>query len=48
MNGELGGAATWWHCLGDASDIIDGDHTLDLLFMDVKDSVVRDGDHALL
>ena len=48
MDRELSCASTGWDSLGDAANVVDGDHTLDLLLVDVEDGVVRDGNHTLL
>ena len=48
MHGELSGASTRRHSLADSADIGDRNDSLDLLLVDVEDSVVSDGDHAFL
>ena len=48
MAGELGRAAARRHCLRDAAEVVDLNYTLDLLLVDVEDSVVCDGHHTLL
>ena len=48
MAGKLTSAAARRHSLGDATEVIDLDHSLDLLLVDIEDSVVCDGHHSFL
>ena len=48
MAGKLTSAAARRHCLGDTAEIIDLDHSLDLLLVDIEDSVVCNGHHTFL
>ena len=48
MDRELCCASTGWDSLGNAANVVDWDHTLDLLLVDVEDGVVSDGNHSLL
>mgnify|MGYP001008388589 FL=1 len=48
MHGEFCGASARRHRLRDAADVGDVDSALDLLLVDVDNSVVSDRDHALL
>ena len=48
MDRELSCASTGWDSLGNAANVVDWDHTLDLLLVDVEDGVISDGNHTLL
>ena len=45
---ELLGVLTRWNCLGHPSNVIDIDHSLNLLFVNVVDRIVCDGQNSLL
>ena len=46
--GELTSAAARRHCFRNTAEVIDLDHSLDLLLVDIEDSVVCDGHHTFL
>ena len=48
MAGKFTSAAARGHRLGDAAEVIDLDHSLDFLLVDIEDSVVCDGHHTFL
>ena len=48
MAGKLTSAAARRHRLGDTAEVIDLDHSLDLLLVNIEDSVVCDGHHTFL
>ena len=48
MAGELTSAAARGHGFRNTTEVIDLDHSLDLLLVDIEDSVVCDGHHSFL
>lgn len=48
MDSEFRSAAARGHCLGEATDVVDCNHTLNLFLVDVDYGIVCDRNHSLL